>query len=286
MSSIAQLGTLVRRMDVDLTGFIDSHLHAAPEHIPRLLDDIRIAEQAREAGMAGVLIKSHTTLTADRATIASTVVPGIRVWGGLVLNYAVGGLNPAAVETALAYGAAEIWMPTLDAANQRRFLGHEGLGLEFSRADARENIQAIFHLIASHDVILGTGHLSAVETFLLVGLARQAGVKKILITHPEAPFIDMPISMQRELATLGCRFERTWVFTTPALGQTMKPERMLHEIKEVGVASTILATDMGQIGNPPPVEGLRAYIQACSQAGFSMSQIRRMGADNIREWLS
>src|SRR5712692_2442297 len=89
---------------VNLIGLIDPHVHTAPEHIPRLLDDLSLARQARDAGMAGVLIKSHTTLTADRAVIAARAVPGIRIWGGLVLNRAVGGLNPAAVENALAYG--------------------------------------------------------------------------------------------------------------------------------------------------------------------------------------
>ena len=64
----------------DITGLIDPHIHAAPEHIPRLLDDISLARQALEAGMAGIMIKSHTTLTADRATIAGSVVPGILVF--------------------------------------------------------------------------------------------------------------------------------------------------------------------------------------------------------------
>src|SRR5262249_13258763 len=155
------------------------HIHAAPEHIPRLLDDITLARQALEAGMSGILIKSHTTLTADRAQIAEKVVPGIRVWGGLVLNYSVGGFNPASVEVALAYGAAEIWMPTLDAANHRRTHGlpdPEG-GLELKPDD--DTLHEIMDLIAAKDVILGTGHLSVSEICKLVPIAREHGIKKI-----------------------------------------------------------------------------------------------------------
>jgi hypothetical protein len=273
---------------IDLSGFIDPHVHAAPELVPRLLDDVELVKQARAASMAGVLIKSHTSLTATRAQIAARIVPGIRVWGGTVLNRAVGGFDPDVVETALAYGAAEVWMPTHDARNHRRFFQLEGDGLEVEDEAGRvpDALQTILQLIARHDAILGTGHLSAAEISRLVPVARQHGVRKILVTHPEAPFIDMPLDMQRELATHGCRFERTWVFTTPALGQAMEPARLMRDIREVGVESTVLATDMGQAGNPPPVEGFRAYVQACLTAGFTEPDVRRMGSENIDEWLS
>jgi hypothetical protein len=254
---------------LELTGFIDPHVHAAPEHIPRLLDDISLARQARDAGMAGLIIKSHTTLTADRAVIAQKVIAGIRIWGGLILNQCVGGFNPAAVDVALQYGAAEIWMPTIDAANHRRHtaMGGEGLGLEAGKVP--DTLHEIFEVIAEHDVILGTGHLSVAETSALMRAARSHGVRKILITHPEAPFIDMPVAVQRELAGLGCMLERTWVFTTPALGSVMPPERMIGGIKEVGFESTVLASDMGQVGNPSPIEGFRGFATACLNAGLT-----------------
>lgn len=268
-----------------LDGFIDPHVHSAPEHVPRLLDDISLVRQALEAKMAGVLIKSHTTLTADRATIAAKMVPGIRVWGGLVLNHAVGGFNPAAVEAALAYGAAEIWMPTFDAMNHRIFYGQGDGGLALEQGQIPDKVHQILDLIATHGVILGTGHLSGAEIRTCVRAAREHGVKKILVTHPEAPFIDLPVSVQRELADWGCLLERTWVFTTPALGSVLSPDRLVQAIKEVGYESTVLATDMGQVGNPPPVEGFQAFIQTCSAAGFDKRQIQRMAAANIAQWL-
>lgn len=271
----------------DLNGLIDPHVHAAPEHIPRLLDDVSLIRQARAAKMAGVLIKSHTTLTADRATVAASVIPGIRVWGGLVLNKAVGGFNPVAVEVALGYGAAEIWMPTLDAANHRLFHGQTDQGLTLIDQDGciPDAVHEIMRLIAERDVILGTGHLGVSEILATVQLARRHGVKKILITHPEAPFVAMPLPTQRDLAAAGCRFERTWVFTTPVFNRVVRPNRIMRDIRAVGPESTVLATDMGQVGNPPPVEGLRDYVHACRHAGFTDHEIRRMGATNIGEWL-
>ena len=50
----------------------------------------------------------------------SRMVPDVHVYGGLVLNDTVGGLNTAAVRLAVSMGAKEIWMPTRSAENHRR----------------------------------------------------------------------------------------------------------------------------------------------------------------------
>ncbi len=271
---------------MDLTGLIDPHVHAAPDIRPRLLDDIDLATQAAAAGMRGVLIKSHSGTTAERASIASRLTPGLRVWGGLVLNHAVGGFNPAAVEVAAASGAREIWMPTLDAANHLRVHGQHRPGLALDDPASAPALGDILAIIARHDLILGTGHLSVEEILSLVPRARQAGVRKILITHPEAPMTKMPVAVQRELAAAGCRFERVWVYTTPALGRLLSPRDVIGAISEVGFESTVLATDVGQAGNPTPVEGLQAFVDACLEAGFDERQVYRMGSENIAEWLS
>jgi hypothetical protein len=269
----------------DISGFIDPHVHSAPDVVPRLFNDLEIAAQAAASGMRGILIKNHTTLTADRASIASQVIQGIRIWGGLVLNHAVGGFNPAAVATAAAYGAREIWMPTIDSANHCRFHERACKGLSIDDEGDADAIHEILALVARNDLILGTGHLSVPEILSLVRMARHAGVAKILITHPEAPFTNMPLSVQSELAAVGCRFERVWVFTMPTAGGAVRPRDLIAAIREVGFESTVLATDLGQKGNPSPVEGLRAFVRACLDSGFDEKQIRRMGSDNAAEWL-
>src|SRR5688500_3275177 len=116
-------------IDVDLTGAIDLHLHTAPDVVPRKLDDVEAARQAAARGMRAILLKSHATLTAGRAELVERLVPDIRVFGGLALNDAVGGLNPAAVEAALKLGAVEIWMPTLSAKGDPRSHRTPGLSV-------------------------------------------------------------------------------------------------------------------------------------------------------------
>jgi len=53
-----------------LKGAVDFHIHTGPDIYPRLVNDIEVARQAKEAGMKAVLIKSHATITADRAQMA------------------------------------------------------------------------------------------------------------------------------------------------------------------------------------------------------------------------
>ena len=147
--------------------------------------------------MRAILIKSHWTLTADRAAIAEKVVGGIRVFGGLALNTTVGWLNPRAVEVALQMGAAQIWMPTLDLAGPGGYR-RPGPIILHKDGTVRPEVFEILDLIRDADAILGSGHLAVSETIKLVLLARERGVRKILVTHPEAHFIEMPIAVQQE----------------------------------------------------------------------------------------
>ena len=79
-------------------GVIDMHVHSHPDVFGRNMDDIDIAQLARARGMRGILLKNHISETASRAALVMKVVPGVEVFGGVVLNRAVGGINPDAVE--------------------------------------------------------------------------------------------------------------------------------------------------------------------------------------------
>lgn len=47
-------------------------------------------------------------------------------------------------------------------------------------------------------------------------------------------------------------------------------------IKAGGVDSTIIGSDLGQVGNPSPVDGFRHVIGMCIQLGYSDDDIRKM----------
>ena len=263
----------------DLTGTIDLHIHTAPDVRPRKLDDEEAARQAAARGMRAILLKSHVTLTADRAVLAQKAVPGVRVFGGLALNDAVGGFNPAAVETALRLGAAQIWMPTESAAAGQVLRSSRGLSVLEDGA-LKPVVHEILRLIAEHDVILGTGHLSVPEIQALVPAARTAGIRKVLVTHPEHPPVEMPPLAQEELRDrYGVFFERCLITTTLA-GGSLPFGGLAARIRRVGWETTVISTDLGQPNNPFPVDGLAAYMAGLAAEGFAPAAIAHMSQVN------
>src|ERR1035437_9377125 len=82
MSSVASL--------VTLEGAYDLHVHSYPDLMPRVADDIELAERAKDAGMGGFVLKSHYAPTAERAWLVRKVVPGIQAVGSVVFNHFVG----------------------------------------------------------------------------------------------------------------------------------------------------------------------------------------------------
>ncbi len=81
-----------------IAGAIDLHVHSGPDVFGRGFLDVEVARAAKRAGMRGLVLKNHVTSTADRAYLVMQQVPGLEVFGGIVLNGAVGGINPQAVE--------------------------------------------------------------------------------------------------------------------------------------------------------------------------------------------
>ena len=202
----------------------------------------------------------------------------MRVFGGVTLNDAVGGLNPAAVEAALELGARFVWMPTISARNH--IVKHGGAPAGISLLTQDDELQPmlfdIFDLVKQHDAVLGTAHVSMREIVALVRAAGAAGVHKVVVTHPEVPWVDMPIDVQEELRDLGASFERCYVSSLNGVPFA----RIVSDIRQVGVASTVLATDFGKAPLPPPVEGMRAYVAALLNEGFAERDIQLMAGEN------
>jgi len=141
-------------------------------------------------------------------------------------------------------------------------------------------------LVAEADCILGTGHLSAQEVCVLTREARAAGVRTVLVTHPEWSVTFYSIELQRELLKLGnVVFERCFVSTTHRCG-CVPLDTIANAIADLGVASTVLSSDLGQPDTPPPAEGLALYAKQLKAWGFSPDDLRVMMATNPRRLLT
>jgi len=271
---------------IDLEGTYDLHVHTAPDVLVRKINDIEAAQQAKNAGMAGLLLKNHHTCTAPRAQIVEKVVPGISVVGALVLDYSVGGINLFAVEAALKMGAREIFMPTKSASNHRNKEGKLG-GISILDKEGEKlisKIKDILDMVYQYKAILGTGHLSKLEIRLIVGQAKKQKIRKILVTHPESFLVDLTGEEQKDLADKGVYFERCYL---SALSSVMKMplERIASEIRIVGAERSILTTDLGQPDHPFPVEGLYAFINGLMNLGIKKNEIEIMTQENPRSLL-
>jgi len=278
-----------------LEGAIDIHVHTLPDAQNRYCDCIDLVEESQRAGLAGILIKDHTTLTSDRAYILNRIYPKIKTFGAIALNYPVGGLNPMAVEAAVKIGAVQVYMPTYCASNQVTKWGSEtgphaypfpsdsrGISLLDEKDHLVPEVGKILEIIAASDVILGTGHISVREIFPLLRLAKELRVRKMLVTHPSMKLIGMTISEQVETVRLGAYIEHCYVATTKALaskGMTSIDE-IAEQIRKVGPEGCIMSTDFGQTNNPSPVEGFEAFISQMLERGFTDQEIRRMIAEN------
>lgn len=278
-------------------GLIDPHVHTAPDAVPRLIDDLEMARAADDAGYRALVLKSHHTVTAARATMAEQHTRATRVFGGVVLNlHATGGINPLAVDTALKLGATVVWLPTFTSANQQRVsrqrgvtsqnlkaLGDvEGAGVEVLEADGRlrTDVCEVLDLLAAAGVTLATGHVGPVEIMAVVPEAIRRGVPNVMITHPELSVVGLTIEQQLELAQLdGVWFERVLVVTLPT-SEGYPLASIAENVRIVGADTTILATDLGQPSNPHPVQGMYAYIDALRELGVSQDDIELMACVN------
>jgi hypothetical protein len=258
----------------DLSGVIDLHVHAGPDVRPRKMDAVALARVARAAGMRALLLKSHVTITADVAQVVEGVVGGIRVFGGVTLNEAVGGLNLEAVRAALALGARQVFMPTLSAAHQRRHDGKPGgITILDGAGRVKDEVKEILDLVARADVILGTCHLSPEEILGLVRAARQAGVRKVLVSHPELDLLAIPLALQQEMAGAGAFFERMHVH-----GNSVTDWAGLAAItRAVGIERAVLVSDLGRADYAvDPVQGMGEFLERLIAEGFTPAEIDLM----------
>lgn len=284
-----------------LRGAVDLHIHAAPSLTPRSVDAWEALTQAAAAGMRGVLLKDHHGSTAPLAALVNRQagIFGCRLFGSVCLNHAVGGIQPAAADAAIRFGASLVCLPTLSAANHHDYLNRfaPAAGTAASRApvsgeapirllDADGNltppVRAVIDRVAASDAILATGHASPDEIRAVMRHAAHAGCRRILLTH-------FPAYTTRDLHELGSMADLGPCFVELCLEMTVRdlPEtcRFSHAqiaeyIRFFGPDRVVLSTDYGHARLPAPVEGLRSWIGELIGQGFRDEEIRTMTARN------
>lgn len=275
-----------------IAGAIDFHVHSAPDVFGRNVRDIEVAKAAKRAGMRGLVLKNHVTNTADRAALVMEAVPGIEVFGGIVLNNAVGGLNTNAVEWMhrMEGGRGKVvWFPTFESDNHKKTLSKsEGITL-MEDGKLKPEVDDVLKVIARENLVLQTGHAKPEVTLAVIKRAKELGVKNIAVTHAMATVPGLSIDQMKEAAKDGAMFEH--VYLNVIMGPNAAHGWMRHwkqvstkdmaaAIKEVGADHFILSSDLGQSGNPIHPDGYKKLVAGLMKDGVSQADIDKMMKTN------
>jgi len=293
------------KIEALLEGAIDLHCHSGPSVMPRDIDHIEALRQASEVKMKAILIKDHYYSATPITELLNLHFGdlGVLALSGVPLNNASGGFNIFAVDHGIKLGAKLVWMPTFSAANHidhhkkdddfvnkfpqtvKKSLEPEPLAVLDASGRLLDEVIPILELIAEHDVVLSSGHLHITEIWPLFAEARKRGVNRLLVNHPTF-VVDATLEDMAVLADMGVFMEHSLCMFMP--GSKFKfwdSEDLDQYIKAGTVDKTILGSDLGQEGNPYPVDGFRDVIGKCLDLGYSDQQIRKMVSGNAQSLL-
>ena len=274
-----------------LEGAYDIHVHVSPDLVPRALDLKQLCREAEKAGMAGILLKDHCTSTVGRAAALNLMGSGTcRFFSALALNPPVGSLNPIAVEAALRAGTNVIYFPTYGAAHHIGIWGagkpptafplpkdgYAGTVIIDSDNALKPDVIEILKLIADHDAILATGHISPTESLMLLRKAKELSVKRMMVTHASESVPAFTIAQQVEAAGFGALIEHSFFAATASCPGRISLESLRDAIWQVGVQHVILSSDFGQVANGNPIVNFRHHLAKMIELGFNEQEIRRM----------
>ena len=301
MASASATATQPKAAQIDniLKGAIDLHCHSGPSVMRRRFDHIDAIEEAQAAGLRAILFKDHYYSVTPVVELLKRRYEktGVKLFSGIALNNSVGGLNRYAVDHTIKIGGQVVWMPTWSAANhidhhhkdkdfdkkfpttKEKMLAPTPLTVLGPNGALLDDAKFILDMIAESNLILSAGHLHIREVFPLFEEAKKRGVKRLLVNHPTY-LVDASLGDITTLVKMGAYVEHSVCMFVPSLFKFYDGDYLKQLIAAGTIERTILGSDLGQMGNPTPVEGFRSVIQLCLEIGCTPDQIRQMISTN------
>jgi hypothetical protein len=285
-----------------LVGAIDLHCHSGPAAMPRILDHHEELMDVAEAKFRAVLYKDHFYGGMAHAILLEKLFPetGVKLYSGIVLNNASGGINPHAVDHTIKLGGKIIWMPTLSAAQHikamaagnstfpktaKKMLDPIPLSALDANGKLTDDTKKVIDLIAEGDIILAGGHLPASELHILFDEAARRGVKKMMVNHPTY-IVGCSDTDIRQLVGIGVKMEHSICMFIEGKSLKYSPDDLAHLIEVAGVDNTILSSDLGLQFSQRPVDGFRSIVQILLDLQMPRASIRKLIADNAARFLN
>lgn len=287
-----------------LEGAVDLHVHPAPSPLPRRIGALDAARLAGEAGFAAIVVKSHhhstvTDLLALKAGGLDDV--GVPVYGGIALNGPVGGLNPRAVDLTLKLGGRIVWFPTIGSPQHIahhaahpdlkfpklavKLQPEEPIDVLDERGALKSEVHEIIESIRAADAVLASGHMAPDRITAVFQAAREAGVRRLLVNHPNFVIGASHEDAKRWVA-LGAVIEHSLcMYDETSSFHHWDLDTLVGWIEAVGPERSTLGSDLGQMNNPLPTESFSKIVARLLDRGMSEGDVRRMVRDNPAELL-
>jgi hypothetical protein len=271
-------------IDDIMHGAIDMHVHFGPDMPPapdirvaRRLDGLGIARQAREAGMRAIVMKSHHWPTGALARTIQPIVPEVALFGTVVLNYSIGGLNPFAVEVAANIGCKVVFPPTWNSAYHVArqvppslvpvgLRGRAGLTILDESGRLLPEMQEILDIVKAKDMVIATGHLSPREHLVLVEEAHRRRIERIVVSHVRE---EITLEERKRMADQGAVIELIY-------RPKMDPTAIIRSAQAIGVERCAMTVDGGQAFNPFAAEAYRVFVGQLLYCGMSPEEVKTM----------
>ncbi|HET7171974.1 MAG TPA: DUF6282 family protein [Gaiellales bacterium] len=277
-----------------LKGSVDLHVHPAPSPLPRRVDAVEAAQAAEAIGMRAIVVKSHHHSTVTDVLALGRDLDGlpVKVFGGIALNSAVGGLNPHAVDLALKLGGRIVWFPTI---GSPQHIAHHAAhpDLKFPKlavhvreerpvdvldehGELRPEVHDIIGLVKEHDAILASGHMAPDRILAVFEAAHAAGVSKLLVNHPNF-VVEATHEQGRRFVELGAVIEHSLcMYDDRSSFYNWDIDVLLGWINAVGADRSTLGSDLGQMKNPLPSEAFTKIVGQLLDAGLAEADLEAM----------
>ena len=282
---------------ISLKDMYDVHVHTSPSIARRKSTGVEALKLASSEEMAGFVLLDHTYNTEVVAKVLNELGYGAKVFGSILLNESVGGLNPSVVEAAIGLGTKQIQMPTYSTRNHEETMGDDvktfpykkrmkGVYVLDDRGRLIPEVEDILQLITGSQSFLGTGHLSAREAEVLVSRAKELKIR-VLVNGASngsgSESLDFPIPSQKRMAGDHVFMEHDYGVIIRTVQKRRTPiESLVEQIRAVGAEHCVIATDAGQLEFPDFVSGLREFIKRLTEKGITEKEIDLMTRQNPR----
>jgi len=310
-------GTPVDPAVVDslMDGLIDIHVHGAPAGgwLAGRPTVVHTTMEASKEKVYALVFKDHNTMTNNFSQMINEAFDIIKakdgpesdftptkLYGGIVLNYPVGGLNPNAVKTCLGYGdCVEVWLPSTSArfqlnkiAEEQGLTNNTGVYVSENGVLLPEMIE-ILDMMAEYNanaegkrVALSACHVSNEEKFDVLRYVKNKGMDiDVIIDHITQELTIATEEEMLEMIDLGATLEFAETSCVPWTGMQdwiVNFDFSFNVLKSLiakrGTDNIVLCSDSGQPSHEF-VPGWRSFLKTLIAQGVAYDDVKVMCQD-------